>query len=316
MNADRFDFVEVPSESPSHEPLTGHDRLSSDRYHGSLLLELTALTPISISAGITARGSDVGVSVPLIRVMGQNSNGKPILQGTSLKGCIRAVYETITNSRLGVKGAVDLPERAPLSGKRGASVSPAELVFGAMGFQGSISIADAVGDRPLEVGYLTPAFQPRSGNGRKFYRHQNSISVNPVGQPPSDQTPSPIQQAPTGTVFSTTLHFSNLTSAQLGALLIALGLDSKYPFALKLGAGKGKGLGSVVVRLANHAIIKGDTLKEARYLEYKPSKNDKPSKKSIPKDLLKEAIQAAHANLIHAKQLSRLHSILQRPATL
>ena len=71
MNADRFDFIEVPSEPPSSTPLTGHDRLSSDRYHGSLMLKLTALTPVSISAGITARGSDVGVSVPLIRVMGQ-----------------------------------------------------------------------------------------------------------------------------------------------------------------------------------------------------------------------------------------------------
>lgn len=320
MDTDRsFEFIKFPTEAPSREQLTGHDRLHVDRYHGSLTLELTALTPVSISAGITALGSDVGASAPLIRVMGQDPNGHPILQGTSLKGCLRAVYETITNSSVGIEGTKVSGSHKPnkvegrsLDDRRASELSSAELVFGALGFQGLISIADAVGDRPLEVGYLPPMFEPKIGKGRKFYCHQTPGIL--TSSPPHDRSvepekpPSPIQQAPTGSCFSTTLRFSNLTLAQLGGLLIALGLDSKYAFALKLGAGKGKGLGSVQVRLASHSISKGDTLTKARYLDYQVTKP------RSEKTLIAAAVKEAHTTkLIHQGQLEQLQDILRPP---
>ncbi|XHX78417.1 MAG: RAMP superfamily CRISPR-associated protein [Stenomitos frigidus ULC029] len=330
MEVDRsVDFIPFPTEAPSRNPLVGHDRLHADRYHGSLALELTALTPIFIAAGITAMGSDVGVAIPLIRVMGQDSNGNPILQGTSLKGCLRAVYETITNSSVGVEGTKPSGNHKPnkvegkwLEERRTSKLSPAELVFGALGFQGLISIADAVGDRPLEMGYLPPMFQPRSGNGRKFYRHEtphpsasNSVNHAPGKRPAEpDKPPSPIQQAPIDTLFFTTLRFSNLTLAQVGALCVALGLnpddpnDPNYSFALKLGAGKGKGLGGVKVRLVKHSIIKGDSLTQARYLDYHPTPQRPPSK-----SVLTDAVKAAHATLIHKRQLEQLRDILRQP---
>ena len=316
MDADRsFEFIQFPPEPPARESLIGHDRLHADRYHGCLTLELTALTPVSISAGITALGSDVGAPMPLVRVMGQDSDGNPILQGTSLKGCIRAVYEAITNSSVGVEGAKASGSHRPtkvegrrLDERRTSKLSAAELVFGALGFQGLISIADAMGDRPLEVGYLPPMFEPKQGNGRKFYHHYNSGGS--TSSPPSDRSankpPGSIQQAPKDTRFFTTLRFSNLALAQLGALLIALGLDSDYSFALKLGAGKGKGLGSVKVRLVSHSIAEGDAL-QARYLDYQPTGS------RLPQKLIAQAIQAAHANLIHQQQLQQLRDILQLP---
>lgn len=326
MDANRaFDFIEFPANLPTREQLIGHDRLHPDRYHGSLSLKLIALTPVFISAGITAMGRDVGeASVPLLKVMGQNREGHPILQGTSIKGCIRSVYETITNSALGVEKKIKKkPEhmsaeeriffdRKPQRGRRNGSLTPAELVFGAMGFQGLVSIADAVGDRPLELGHLPPMFEPNAGRGRKFYRHQDSTATAPsasdIYQPEPDKPPSPIQQAPQGTAFATTLRFSNLSLAQLGALLMALGQDADHRFALKLGAGKGKGLGSMAVEMAGQAIAPGSTLQSSRYLEYDATTE------YLPESIVAEAIQAAHATgLIHSGQLARLQQILQHP---
>lgn len=343
MDANRsFEFISIPPEPPTRHTLTGHDRLQPDCYHGSLTLQLTALTPVSIAAGITALGSDVGAEdLPLVRVMVQNQDGYPILQGTSLKGCLRAIYETITNSTFGIAPKVSkrsenltdaeqrIEDRGSRFVRRGNSISPAEQVFGAMGLQGLVSIADAVGDRSLEVGSLPPMFQPRAGRGRKFYRHQSPTQGNPpeassktspeisptsnsevspeASSAEPEKPPSTIQQAAIGTVFTTTLRFTNLTLAQLGALLIALGQDPTYPFALKLGAGKGMGMGSVAVSLADHAITRGDALKKARYLSYAPVDQ------SLSDGFIQEALTAAHAELIHGDQLSQLQAILHYP---
>jgi hypothetical protein len=321
MEANRsFDFIAFPPEVSPPAVLTGHDRLHADLYHGSLTLKLTALTPVFISAGITAMGRDVGETVPLIRVMEQDQNGNPILQGTSLKGCLRAVYETITNSRVAVEGESvgnhkpNKVESKTLKARQNPQLSPAELVFGAMSFQGLISIADAVGDRSLERGYLPPMFQPKHGSGRKFYFHHNPTALtNPqldAQSPEPDKPPSPIQQAPTGTVFTTTLRFANLTLAQLGAVLVALGQDPDHRFDLKLGAGKGKGLGSLAVQVSAHQITTGDALKAARYLSYRPPEHCHSDR------ILTEAIEAAHAaSLIHQGQLEALCKILKRPET-
>lgn len=318
MEANRsFDFIAFPSTVATPDQLTGHNRLHPNLYHGFLSLELTALTPVFISAGITALGSDVGEAVPLLKVMVQDQHGNPILQGTSLKGCIRAVYETITNSSVGVEGFrlshahhPNKVEGKRLEDRRTSKLSPAELVFGALGFQGLISIADAVGDRLLEKGDLPPMYQPRQGKGRKFYCHRDPKAVtdprssNQSVEP--EQPPSPIQQAAKDTVFTTTLRFSNLTIAQLGALLVALGQDPEHRFDLKLGAGKGKGLGSIAINVKSHQITRGDKLKVDRYLSYRPNQEDQA-------DLLAEAIQAAHTTkLVHQEQLQALWHILRR----
>lgn len=317
--ANSFDFVDFPTTSPPTGSLTGHDRLHRDRYHGSLSLELTALTPVFIAAGITALGTDVNQpSVPLLKVMGQTAEGYPVLQGTSLKGCLRAVYETITHSNVGAKSQW-VPEAIVPRTKmvrRHYDLFPAELVFGTLGFQGLVSIADAVGDRPLELGELPAMFQPKSGRGRKFYRHSAPATASGASapqqadqssEPSDDKSPSPIQQAPTGTIFTTTLRFTNLSLAQLGTFLIALGQDANHPFALKVGGGKGKGLGSVRVTRVTPNITTGASLTQARYLAYKPEAQDAGNFS------LSTAMQAAHDELIQTDSLRRLQEILHYP---
>ena len=111
--------------------------------------------------------------------------------------------------------------------------------------------------------------------GRKFYWHQRAKGnkegddVPPVHRldvmsrnvPESwtkkvaNQLPAPISPLPECSVFRGKVHFINLTSAELGALLISLqpdlvfGSDDGQKYGLKIGKGKPRGLGSVTTEL-------------------------------------------------------------------
>ena len=129
--------------------------------------------------------------------------------------------------------------------------------------------------RPL---YLNPGHDGQSVGhdkkaelrGRKFYWHQKgengdvpsvhrfdklSCSVPETWKSTMEsQLPAPIRPLAAGTTFTGKIHFSNLTSAELGALLIALKPDlafqesdwKKEPrYGIKIGKGKPRGLGSI-----------------------------------------------------------------------
>lgn len=83
---------------------------------------------------------------------------------------------------------------------------------------------------------MTPAQYPPSGeNARRYYPH---VLVNEA------QPTWPLQVADAGSRFGLSLQFVNLTPAQLGVLLLALG-QGDPPICLKLGAAKNSGLGAV-----------------------------------------------------------------------
>ena len=297
-NHSAFDWVEFSQNPPDRQALTGHDRFAKERLQGSLRLVLTAETPIFVSSGVTVLGSDVGLNVPLVRVMGQDEQGRLMIQGSSLKGCVRSIYEAITNSTVGVKSEGVRAEFAPIQAKRpNPNLSPAERVFGAMGFEGWVSFSDAVCDHAGEIGYLPPMHEPKrrkdGGIGRKFYFHQ---SVDRDAE-----ALTAIQQAPIGSLFTATLRVKNLSIAEFGALLIALGQDPAYRLALKIGAGKGKGLGSATVSIADQTIVRGEALK-ARYSNYRAE--------SAEHFKLEPAIAQAHKDLIDLESLVGVHRIL------
>jgi CRISPR-associated protein (TIGR03986 family) len=120
------------------------------------------------------------------------------------------------------------------------------------------------GNGPPDPG--DPAAQPR---GRKFYWHQrphpqaseggiprqHAAQVRRPDGPdtPKENPPLPIMALPAGAVFRGAVHFTNLTHAELGALLAALdpgrlfgaSPDERRRFGVKLGRAKPRGLGSV-----------------------------------------------------------------------
>jgi CRISPR/Cas system CSM-associated protein Csm3 (group 7 of RAMP superfamily) len=308
-----YDFVSFPAGEPVRERLAGHDRFLPDRYNGVLHLQLTVETALHSSTGSIVLGSDVGASEPLVRPLVQR-NGQWIIQGTSLKGCIRSVYEAITNSTLGVKTFAPVPgDRQPSNAsKKNPDLCPASRVFGALGYQGLVEISDAVGDRapsivrvmPLHAPKMGPAYKDEMGQvkGRKFYHHAKRLSEGGT---------IPIQVAIAQSQLTAQIHFRNLESADLGALLIALGQDPKHSFALKLGAAKPLGLGTVSVVVTAAEIIQGTALKQNRYLSYVAESS------VLQGDKLKQAIaihiQTAHKGLIEAPQLQELAAILKFP---
>lgn len=124
-----YNFVPTLPRGPVRGPLgdappPGHDRLLLDGWTGRIRVRLTVVTPLLIPDASRARQVPGGhLSFPL-RLAG----GKPYLPPTSVKGMLRAAYEAVTNSRMGVftgHGA-RLAYRTPAAG--GASMVPARIV--------------------------------------------------------------------------------------------------------------------------------------------------------------------------------------------
>jgi len=260
-----------------------------------------------------------------------------IIPGSSLKGVIRSAYEAITRSCLCVleskrqeimetdRTCVNIPaeyKQCVGSGDQDqteAALCPACRVFGAMGWKGLVHFRDAhiTGSHPLST--LSPLFAPDKdyeGNkkiskfyvdengqicGRKFYRQAQKAVGGKL----------PIQSIGVGTTFTTEILIKNLKREELGALLILLGQDPKSPLALKLGAGKPRGLGTLRVEVTAFEQINHW---QDRYSDY-----DQSGIVTLEGDRLKVMMQAAiedakhRSGLVQQAQLKALTHILKWP---
>jgi hypothetical protein len=308
-----YDFVSFPDRRPPLRKPIGHHQYFDKRIHGTLHLELSVATAVHVSTGITMMGSDVGQSgIPLIKTM-QTSGNKLTIPGSSLKGVVRSIYEAITNSTLGVvtnKYKSRMPDdRLPCRKKE--QLCPASQIFGALDWQGLVSFRDA---RCVKTGFV-PGFMPSlycprpdqrrkyfNPVGRKFYYH----ATKAIG---GGQQGIPVQQANQQYVFEATVQVHNLSLAEFGTLLIALGQDREYPLALKVGAGKPIGMGTMNVKLT--AIAKPQSIAD-RYTDYN-SETPLLTDEALEK-LVKNAIATARQEkLVELLQLQQLHRILTYP---
>ena len=313
-----YDFVSFPSERPNLQRPVGHHKYERDRLHGTLYLTLKVQTSLHISTGIVAMGSDIGNNrIPLIKTMVQGVDQKLSIQGSSLKGCIRSVYEAITNSTLAVitsRYRDKIPtERLPCRNKE--QLCPASRVFGALDWQGLLDFNDAKCESiGFTTGFMPSLYRPRPDQsrayfirgkaaGRKFYYH--TIKAIDKGQ----NSGIPVQQAGREYTFKTQLHFKNLLPEELGTLLIVLGQDSKYPLALKVGGGKPIGMGTMTVTIDK--IKQPQSLKQ-RYSSYEISEADELTEEKLAQFKQKH-IQAAHSRLVQKQQLEELTNVLRYP---
>ncbi|MEA5565772.1 RAMP superfamily CRISPR-associated protein [Anabaena sp. UHCC 0399] len=313
-----YEFVSFPSERPNLQRPVGHHKYLSDRLHGTLYLTLKVQTSLHISTGIVAMGSDIGSNrIPLIKTMAQGVDQKLSIQGSSLKGCIRSVYEAVTNSTLAVitsKYRDKIPtERLPCRNKE--QLCPASRVFGALDWQGLLDFNDAKCESMgFSTGFMPSLYRPRPDQssayfirgkaaGRKFYYH--TIKAIDKGQ----NSGVPVQQAGREYTFKTQLHFKNLLPEELGTLLIVLGQDSKYPLALKVGGGKPIGMGTMTVTIDK--IKQPQSLKQ-RYSSYEISEADELTGEKLAQ-FKEQNIQVAHSRLIQKPQLEELTQVLRYP---
>jgi len=312
-----YELIPFPTQPPKLERPAGHAKFHADKLHGTLFLTLTVQTAVHISTGHLALGSDVGVKgIPVLKTMTTTPNGRLKIQGSSLKGAIRAMYEAITNSTLAVmmsqyRNRIP-PERHPCRNKE--QLCPASRVFGALNWQGLVEFRDAIATSAGSGGgSLPPLYRPRPDQrrayfengkavGRKFYyTHRRALQGHQKG--------TPTQQAAQNTVFKTQIHFKNLTPAELGTLFTVLGQDPAHPLLLKVGGGKPVGLGSLQVTLDK--IERPGNLKD-RYSRYDPPEADTLEGKRL-QAFVQEQIQAAQGYIL-PEQLKRLAAILSPTA--
>lgn len=318
-----YQFVSFPRESPRLQKPAGHDKFyfNKKQLHGTLFLRLQVQTSLHISTGIVALGSDSKSRVPLIKTMTQGVEKQLLIQGSSLKGCIRSVYEAITNSTLAVitsRHRDKIPsERFPC--KKKTELCPASQVFGALDWQGLIEFNDAKCESMgFTTGFMPSLYRPHPEAsdiyldrrskvaGRKFYYH--TIRAIEKGQ----NQGIAVQQATRAYTFTTQLQFKNLKPEELGTLLVVLGQDSKYPIALKVGGGKPIGMGTMTVEVIQARILKDIEDLRSRYCKYTPTDDNLLVGSDLQKFIQKQ-IKAAHSQLIQSQQLQQLAEILRYP---
>jgi RAMP superfamily len=316
-----YQFVSFPRDRTHLKEPAGHDKFDKNCLHGTLFLKLQVQTSLHVSTGIVAPGSDVGSRISLIKTMTQGVEKQLLIQGSSLKGCIRSVYEAITNSTLAVvtsryRDKIP-PERLPC--RKNTELCPASQVFGALDWQGLIEFNDAKCESiGFNTGFMPSLYRPRPEPGsayfdtrgkvagRKFYYH--TIRAIAKGQ----NQGIAVQQAAQAYTFTTQLQFKNLKPEELGTLLVVLGQDSKYAIALKVGGGKPIGMGTMTVEVTQARVLQNLNDLKQRYCQYTPSNDNLLTGKAL-QQFIEKQIQAAHSQLIQSEQLQQLAQVLQYP---
>lgn len=99
-----YNFIPAPVRATDHpelgdHPPKGHQAYFPGTWSGKIEVRLTAVTPLLVPEAASA---DVDRAGHRILEPAVDQNGLPIIPPTSLKGMLRAAYEAVTNSRMGV----------------------------------------------------------------------------------------------------------------------------------------------------------------------------------------------------------------------
>ena len=106
----------------------GHDRFHEDHWSGRIEISLEAVTPLLLLDTVNVEVVKVDESSvhPTYNVR-TGPDGKPEMAVTGLKGALRAAYEAITNSRLGVFKGHDDPLAYRMDARSGLGMVPARV---------------------------------------------------------------------------------------------------------------------------------------------------------------------------------------------
>jgi CRISPR/Cas system CSM-associated protein Csm3 (group 7 of RAMP superfamily) len=357
-----YDFVSLP-DAPVKGQAVGHDRFFGDRLTGQLILVYETVTPLHVGSGVFETATECGLAGEATPVRGiVRKLGRPVLPGSGWKGVVRARFEAITRSRLGTRTRLSMvdswklpqvlrPERGgrasmdlrdprlreleamSVSRSHGdsdkdvrdklADLSPAEALFGAMGYRGRIHLSDGLiegpsSKEPLPVPPLEgPAAHrlakpgeahKRDGGrveilkveGRKFYYDGPVLHSRPVrGNENRGPARELIDAVPAGCTITLEIHIESLTEGELGALLVSAGWGENVGI-VRFGGYKPAGLGKVRLTKVKGVVRRGWSTR--RWKE--------PAGEAIePKRAVETARQEG---LIDVSALAELHEITTR----
>ncbi len=347
-----YDFVSIPAEPATVDTAVGHDRYHPQRLTGNLTLVYETLSPLHVGSGVFESASECGLEGGITPVRGiVRSQGRSVLPGSGWKGAVRARFEAITRSRLCL---VDTQSREPafkvpdalkgadrshsvritdprvgknrplgtISEAQLSRLSPAEALFGAMGYRGRLHPSDGriegpSATKPLRVAPLDgpvmhrrakPGASANTGGsniaiseveGRKFYYdgdvvHSRTSPRNGGGPGAYDN----VDHVPAGCTITLEVHLESVTLAELGALLISAGHGGDTGI-LRFGGYKPAGLGKVRLQQARPDLREGSSARTWR-------------RQGLAEIDVAKAITAARDQLIDLAALSELHQVTTR----
>lgn len=231
----------VRKDTSALEAERGHQQYTKALLTGRITGKFMNLQPLHVGTGLLVPPENVGIEsdVPLLKSFHQ-IDGRLTVPGSSLKGPVRSLVEAITYSCVSkTRTRLDKDDYAECryaSQRHHGELCPACKMFGAMGYQGQIAFSDA----PMVTGgsavhFIPPQYQPKSDWDRRHYPHDLQDDRDPTW---------PLEVAAEESQFSLHISYQNLSSAELGLLLMALG-QGDPAICLKIGAGKSSGLGAI-----------------------------------------------------------------------
>ncbi len=350
-----YDFVSLPA-SPVRAEAPTLERYHQGRLSGTLELTYRVETPMHVGSGTFDTAAECGLDGGESPVRGMvRSAGRPVLPGSSWKGAVRARFEAITRSRLGLRPRDGKEPGFKVPGllKQGSdrqgpyqvrledprlrtggpprivkraedlhNLSPADALFGAMGYRGRVlpgegRVEGPVATEPLAVAPLeSPAhhrlakpgkienvgynkLEIREVEGRKFYYdgdvvHQRAVESGRGSRISSED----IDHVPAGAKIHIEVRLDSLSDAELGALLIAAGYREDSGI-LRFGGHKPNGLGKVKLIKVRLALYRGPELRRW--------------KRPDPEELDPQALaEAALGTLVDPGALAELHEVTTR----
>ncbi|RMH23579.1 MAG: hypothetical protein D6696_00140 [Acidobacteria bacterium] len=311
-----YDFVTLP-ERAARGHAVSHEAVPADRLSGVLRLRYRLESPLHVGSGVFESAAECGLAGGARPVRGiLRSRGRPVLPGSSWKGAVRARFEAITASRLAIVGTtakeesfkvpgplrqgggkhlftiVDrrvVPALAPQSIVRDArelpALSPADALFGCMGYRGRLhpregAIDGAAASKPLRVAPLdspqahrlaTPSglrpvarakyditeYDITKVEGRKFYYDGAVVESRKIRDRGGHREIFEwIDHVPAGATIAIDVLLYAITEVELGALLVSAGYGEEVGI-LRFGGYKSVGLGKVRLESARATLGKG-----------------------------------------------------------
>jgi CRISPR/Cas system CSM-associated protein Csm3 (group 7 of RAMP superfamily) len=279
-----YDFVRIDwTRSPERRTPTWHHRLHSwsgrELYSGHLNVDVYVETAFFIG-GARVTSGDPKKPTPFI----QNGKGEYIIPGSSLKGLLRCLVETLANGCMTIfdgdyeRRKVDYNRKVPATFQRcstNTDLCIACRIFGMLGgrdgrggtFLGKTNIGDAV-VYPDKIYLHDPIYtkllmEPRPHHrsfyldeseryiaGRKYYFHHSpdtplEVETKLLYNRNGYASNYYIQPLDYETAFHFRIDFTNLESDEFAALLFAIVLEDSMRH--QLGYGKPLGLGTVAL---------------------------------------------------------------------
>lgn len=352
-----YDFVRLPNR-PAKGVAVPHHTIAADRWSGSLQLVYHLEMPLHVGSGVFETAEECGLRGGSKPVRGiSRSMGRPILGGSSWKGAVRSRFEAITASRLALrprtqsewdwqvpqtlhqgqnkKYRFDLDDpkvrdAEPLKTVRSLrdldNASPADVLFGCMGYRGRVLPGEGIIDgpaaeEPLQVAALDSPMAHRLAKpggldhahgstyriteveGRKFYYDGDLVNHRLISGPGgSREVYEWIDHVPAGATIRLEVGLQSLSEAEVGALLISAGWGNDVGI-LRFGGFKSVGLGKVRLASVDARLHRGASTR--RWQRSPGTELD-----------LDAAMTTALRGLVDGDLLQELHTVttLRRPA--